>query len=177
MKRAVGYSELEDLHDAEALARLLRSPNELPKPTVVRVHGSAYGGGLIAACDISLGVFEAQFSLSEVRLGPIPAVIGPYFIAAIGACRMALLHEIAADEAALDEAVGEPVDTLLSGGPSAQAECKRLTAAVAGRPIDDDTARRITRILAGADANEGMAAFLEKRHPAWRWGKADPAGD
>jgi methylglutaconyl-CoA hydratase len=191
MKRAAGYSDREHLRDAQALARLLRTLNELPKPTVARVHGAAYGGGvgLIAACDIALGVFAAHFSLSEVKLGLVPAVISPYVIAAIGArkarrfmlsaetfsaseaYRMGLLHEIVADEAALDEAVGETVDTLLSGGPSAQAECKSLIAAVAGRPIDDDliddTARRITRIRAGAEAREGMAAFFERRAPIW----------
>jgi methylglutaconyl-CoA hydratase len=191
MKRAATYSEQENLRDAQALARLLRTLNELPKPTVARVHGSAYGGGvgLIAACDIALGVFEAHFSLSEVKLGLIPAVISPYVIAAIGArkarrfmlsaetfsaseaYRMGLLHEIVADEVALDEAVGETVDTLLAGGPSAQAECKSLVAAVAGRSIDDDlideTARRITRVRAGAEAREGMAAFFERRAPIW----------
>lgn len=200
MERAAAYSEAENLRDAEALTRLLRTLNELPKPTVARVQGSAFGGGvgLIAACDIALGVFDAHFSLSEVKLGLIPAVISPYVIAAIGArkarrfmlsaetfsaseaYRMGLLHEIVADEAALDEAVGETIDTLLAGAPSAQAECKSLIAAVAGRPIDEDliedTARRITCVRAGAEAREGMAAFLEKRNPAWRREKAESAG-
>lgn len=191
MKRAAGYSEQENLRDAQALARLLRTLNELPKPTVARVHGAAHGGGvgLIAACDIALGVFEARFSLSEVRLGLIPAVISPYVIAAIGgrkarrfmlsaetfsaseAYRMGLLHEIVADDAALDEAVGETVDALMAGGPTAQAECKDLIATVAGLPVDGDlidfTAQRITRVRAGAEAKEGMAAFLERRAPNW----------
>ncbi|MBI4756801.1 MAG: enoyl-CoA hydratase/isomerase family protein [Betaproteobacteria bacterium] len=191
MQRAAGYGEQENLRDAEALAEMLRTLNELPKPTVARVQGPAYGGGvgLIAACDIAVGTYDAQFALSEVRLGIIPAVISPYVIGAIGArrarrymltaerfsaaeaYRIGLLHEIVPGEDELDNAVGELVDALLACAPRAQGECKALIRAVADHPVDAeliaDTARRITRVRASAEGREGMAAFLEKRKPTW----------
>lgn len=191
MKRAAGYSPDESLRDATALANLLRALNEMPKPTVARVQGPAYGGGvgLVAACDIAVATFDAQFALTEVKLGIIPAVISPYVIAAIGerkarrymltaerfsaaeAYRIGLLHEIVPGEAELDDAVGEIVEALLACGPAAQGECKDLIRAVAGKSVDDevvaDTAARITRVRAAAEGREGMAAFLEKRKPSW----------
>lgn len=191
MKRAAGYSEADNLRDANSLAKLMRTFNELEKPTVARVQGPAYGGGvgLIAACDIAVGTFDAQFALTEVKLGIIPAVISPYVIAAIGerrarrymltgerfsaseAYRIGLLHEIVPGEAELDEAIGDIVDALLACGPVAQAECKDLIRNVANQPITqaviDDTARRITRVRASPEGKEGIAAFLEKRKPSW----------
>lgn len=191
MQRAAGYGEDENLRDARNLARLLRSLNELAKPTIARVQGAAYGGGvgLIAACDIAIATFEAQFALTEVKLGIIPAVISPYVIAAIGerkarrymlsaerfsaseAYRIGLLHEIVPSARELDEAIGDLVDALLACGPQAQAEAKDLILNVSGRPITDavvaDTAHRITRVRASREGREGMSAFLEKRKPVW----------
>ncbi|OGG44297.1 MAG: enoyl-CoA hydratase [Candidatus Handelsmanbacteria bacterium RIFCSPLOWO2_12_FULL_64_10] len=191
MKRAAGYSEDENLHDSRQLAEMLRRLAQCPKPTVARVQGPAYGGGvgLIACADIAIATFDSQFALTEVRLGLIPAVISPYVITALGeraarrymltaerfsaaeAYRLGLLHEMVADEAALDRAVGDIIDALLQNGPNALAECKRLIAAVAARPLDaeliDDTAQRITRLRASDEGREGMSAFLEKRKPFW----------
>lgn len=191
MQRAAGYSPEENLRDARNLAELLRTLNELAKPTVARVQGPAYGGGvgLVSACDVAIATFDAQFALTEVKLGLIPAVISPYVIQALGtraarrymlsaerfsateAYRLGLVHEIVPDEAALDDAVGEVVEALLNNGPNAQAECKALIAAVADRAIDaaviEDTAQRITRVRASAEGREGIGAFLEKRKPAW----------
>lgn len=191
MKRAAAYTPEENLRDARNLATLLATLNELSKPTVARIQGPAYGGGvgLVAACDIAVATFDAQFALTEVKLGIIPAILSPYVIAAIGeryarrymlgaerfsaseAYRIGLLHEIVPDEAGLDQAVGEIVDALLRNGPQAQAECKALIRVVAGQPIDaatiEETAQRITRVRAGAEGREGLAAFLEKRPPAW----------
>ncbi|QEL63664.1 methylglutaconyl-CoA hydratase [Oryzomicrobium terrae] len=191
MQRAAGYSPEENLRDARNLAELLRTLNELAKPTVARVQGPAYGGGvgLVSACDVAIATFDAQFALTEVKLGLIPAVISPYVIQALGpraarrymlsaerfsaaeAYRLGLVHEIVPDEAALDDAVGEIVDALLKNGPNAQGECKALIAAVAERPIDanliEDTAQRITRVRASAEGREGIGAFLDKRKPAW----------
>ncbi|MEW5888521.1 MAG: enoyl-CoA hydratase/isomerase family protein [Pseudomonadota bacterium] len=191
MKRAAGYSPEESQRDAMNLANLLRSLGEMPKPTVARVQGPAYGGGvgLVAACDIAIATFDAQFALSEVKLGIIPAVISPYVIAAIGerkarrymltaerfsaaeGYRIGLLHEIVPGEEELDEAIGEIVNSLLACSPNAQGECKALIKAVANKPIDDavvaDTAARIARVRASDEGREGMAAFLEKRKPSW----------
>jgi methylglutaconyl-CoA hydratase len=162
----------------------------MSKPTVARVHGAAYGGGvgLVACCDIAIGTPQATFALSETRLGLIPAAISPYVIEAIGARaarryflsaerfgaeearRLGLLHELVA-EAELDAAVDRLMASLLDAGPQAQAEAKLLIRAVAQRPIDQgvigDTAKRIARVRATPEGKEGVAAFLAKRKPAW----------
>lgn len=191
MKRMAGYSREENLRDAQALAKLLSTIHFCPKPVVARVQGPAYGGGvgLIAACDIAIGMQSATFSLSEVKLGIIPAVISPYVIAAIGrraahryfltaerfdaaeAYRIGLLHDLVQTHEELDDAVGKVVDALLISGPRAQHEAKQLIHAVADRPIDDaviaDTAERIARVRASVEGKEGITAFLEKRSPNW----------
>ena len=190
MQRTASYSEDENLTDAAALARLMNTLHGLSKPTIARVQGDAYGGGvgLIACCDIAVASESARFSLSEVRLGLIPAVISPYVIAAIGerqagrymlsaerfdaaeAWRVGLIHEVTAPDA-LDAAVNGIVESLLANGPRAMAEAKALIRAVAGRPIDAslnaDTAARIARIRASGEGREGVAAFLGKRKPDW----------
>ncbi len=191
MKRAATFTAEENRRDSQALAEMLRSLAQMGKPTVARVQGPAYGGGvgLVAACDIAIATFDAQFTLSEVKLGIIPSVISPHVIAAIGeryarrymltaerfsaaeAYRIGLIHEMVADEAALDEAVGMIVDGLLKNGPAALRACKDLIRAVAGRPITAevvaDTAARIAAIRTTEEAQEGMAAFLQRRKPNW----------
>lgn len=191
MRRMASYSEAENVADAKALAELMRVLNFLPKPTVARVQGAAYGGGvgLVACCDVALAAEGATFCLSEVKLGLIPAVISPYVVAAIGARaarryfqtaevfsaaeaqRLGLVHEVCAAEA-LDEAVDRVLARILEGGPEAQAASKDLIFAVADRLVDesliDDTARRIAARRASAEGREGLAAFLEKRKPIWR---------
>lgn len=191
MKRAAGYSSEENLRDSRALADMLRRLAQCPKPTIARIQGPAYGGGvgLVACCDIAIATFDVQFSLTEVKLGIIPAVISPHVIAAIGeryarrymltaerfsaaeAYRIGLLHEMVADDESLDEALGEIIDALLKNGPRAIAECKQLISAVAWKPLSDevveDTAQRITRLRASEEGREGMSAFLEKRKPNW----------
>ncbi|MBL8473403.1 MAG: enoyl-CoA hydratase/isomerase family protein [Rhodocyclaceae bacterium] len=191
MRRAAAFGEAENLADARKLAQLLRTLNELPKPTIARVQGPAYGGGvgLIAACDIAIATYDAVFALSEAKLGLIPAVISPYVVEAIGArrarryfltaerfsaaeaYRIGLLHEIVPGVEELDQAVGELIDALLACSPAAQAESKQLLRDLAGRAIDPDlidhTARLITRVRASAEGREGLSAFLDKRSPAW----------
>ena len=194
MKRAATYGDEENLRDSRVLARMLQGLAQCPKPTIARVQGPAYGGGvgLVACCDIAIATFDAQFALTEVKLGIIPAVISPHVIAAIGeryarrymltaerfsaaeAYRIGLIHEMVADQAALDDALGELIDTLRNNGPRALAECKQLISAVARKPLSDevveDTARRITRLRASEEGREGMSAFLEKRKPDWVMG-------
>jgi len=190
MRRTTVYGEAENLRDANALAALMKALYELPQPTVARVNGAALGGGtgLVACCDIVIAGESAVFGTTEVRLGIMPAVIGPYVIAAIGlrqarrlmltgeritayeAARIGLVHEVvAADQ--LDPAVERILSHLLKGGPRALAAAKRLVRDLAGRPIDqeliDDTARRIAALRATPEAREGLSAFLEKRMPGW----------
>lgn len=190
MRRMAGYGRAENLADANALARMLRTLAECPKPTIARVHGPAYGGGvgLVACCDVAIGAHDAVFALSEVKLGLIPATISPYVVAAIGerharryfvtaerfdageAYRIGLLHELVTADA-LDTRVNEVLGAMLLGGPWAQSEAKTLVRAVANRPVDDelvaDTAARIATVRAGAEAREGVGAFLERRPAAW----------
>jgi methylglutaconyl-CoA hydratase len=190
MKRMASFGEKENLADAIALATLLKTLNRLAKPTIARVHGAAYGGGvgLVACCDIAIAAQQASFSLSEAKLGLIPATIGPYVVEAIGAraarryfltaerfdaaeaYRIGLVHDLVPDER-LDERINELLGALVVAGPHAQAESKALIRAIAHRPIDDaviaDTARRIARIRKTTEGREGVAAFLGKRRPAW----------
>jgi methylglutaconyl-CoA hydratase len=191
MRRMAGYGEAENLADATALAEMLRLLNELPKPVVARVNGAAYAGavGLIACCDIAIAVEDAVFAISEARLGLVPATIGPYVVAAIGARaarryfltaepfsaiearRLGLIHDVV-PRAELEAAVERVVMTLLDGGAGAQAHAKRLIRDVDGRPVTESlaalTARAIAEARASAEGREGIAAFLEKRKPDWR---------
>ncbi len=190
MRRMAGYGEAENLADAERLAALMAALDRLPRPTVAVVQGAAFGGGvgLIAACDMAVASEAASFSLSEVKLGLIPAVISPYVVDAIGvraarrymltgerfdaatARRLGLVNEVVPADA-LEAAVERLVTALLACGPEAVAQCKDLIARVARGPIDQamiaDTAQRIARIRATDEGREGVAAFLEKRKPGW----------
>ena len=190
MRRMAEYSEAENQADAEALAALMKTLNRLSKPTVAKVQGAAYGGGvgLICCCDIAIASEAAQFSISEVKLGLIPSVISPYVVAVIGerqarryalgaetfdaieAKRIGLVHEVTAAED-LQAAVDAMVEALLANGPAAMAETKDQIAGVANRPVDDRliaaAAARIARIRVSDEGREGVAAFLEKRKPGW----------
>ena len=190
MKRMATYGLPENLADAKALAGLMRTLNDLPKPTIACVQGAAFGGGvgLVACCDMAVAVEGALFCLSEVKLGLIPAVISPYVIAAIGARasrrwfltaerfdsaeahRLGLVHQLVAAED-LDAAVEALLARLRDGAPEAQSAAKDLIFAVADRPVTDalvaDTAQRIAGLRSGPEGREGIAAFLEKRAPAW----------
>ena len=181
----------ENREDALALARLMRTLDELPKPTVARVHGAAFGGGvgLVACCDIAIGLSGAKFGLTESRLGLLPAVISPYVVAAIGprqarrwfataeifdaaeAHRIGLLHEVAADVDELDRAVERQVALLLKAGPVASAGAKQLVREVALQAdrdlLDHLNANRIAALRVSPEGQEGLSAFLDKRAPAW----------
>jgi methylglutaconyl-CoA hydratase len=190
MREMAGYGAAENLADANALATMLKTLHRLSKPTIARVHGPAYGGGvgLVACCDIAFAAHDATFSLSEAKLGLIPATIAPYVVEAIGAryarryflsaerftaaeaFRMGLVHDIyPLDE--LDARINELLGSLLTAGPRAQDESKALIRAVRSAAIDDatiaDTAARVARVRASEEGKEGVAAFLGKRSPAW----------
>jgi len=191
MKRISQYSQEQNFSDAMALAELMRTIHELKKPTIARVHGAAYGGGvgLIACCDIAVASQAATFALSEVRIGLVPAVISPYVIAAMGeraarryfltgerfdaaeAYRIGLVHEYAVDDDTMDRTINVIVEGLLSAGPGSQTEAKMLIDAVVNRPVDqaliEHTARCIARIRVSPEGQEGLSAFLAKRSPNW----------
>ncbi|MGY4515727.1 enoyl-CoA hydratase-related protein [Lysobacter sp. HA18] len=191
MRGMAAAGEDENRRDALALARLMRTLDELPKPTIARVHGAAFGGGvgLVACCDIAIATTNAKFGLTESKLGLLPAVISPYVIEAIGAresrrwfataelfdaataYRIGLLHEIVDDDAALDTAVQRQIDLLLKAGPIAAAEAKSLVRRVASHSDrtrhDADNADLIARLRVSPEGQEGLGAFLEKRKPSW----------
>ena len=190
MRGMAAAGEAENREDALALARLMRTLDELPKPTIARVHGAAFGGGvgLVACCDIAIGVPEARFGLTESRLGLLPAVISPYVIAAIGprqarrwfataevfeaaeALRIGLLHEVVAADA-LDTAVERQVALLRKAGPLASAGAKALVRDVAAHADRDrhdaGNAALIARLRVSPEGQEGLSAFLDKRKPNW----------
>lgn len=184
--------ETLNLKEAQRLADVLARLANLSKPTVARVNGNAFGGGvgLIACCDIAVASTQARMALSEVRLGLAPATISPYVIAAIGprqahryfltgeslsaeeARRLGLVHEVA-PPGSLDVAVESIVAALLLGGPQAQRECKELireVARTAGGPDETErraTAQRLARLRVSEEGRDGVNAFLEKRKPRW----------
>ena len=191
MTRSAGQNSQESQRDEYDLARLFKTLNDISKPTVARVQGSAYnaGVGLIAACDIAIATYYAQFALTETKLGLLPSVISPYLVRAVGerharrylltaerfsaaeAYRLGLVHEVVPGDDELDEAIGELVDRLLRNAPNAQAQCKAILRQVADRPIDEtliiDTVQRAANARSSAEGQEGITAFIEKRRPNW----------
>jgi len=192
MRSMVGASEAENRADSLRLARLMRTLQFLAKPTIARVNGAAYGGGvgLVACCDIAIGLAGAKFSLSEVKLGLVPAVISPYVVAAIGmrqarrlfvtgevfsgerAAGIGLLHEAVAPEE-LDTATERAIHLVCKVAPLAQREAKQLAFRMGGadrafaEKIDEVNAALIARLRVGEEGQHGLAAFLDKRAPRW----------
>jgi methylglutaconyl-CoA hydratase len=189
MRRAATWSEEKNREDATALAKMLRTVANCPKPVVARVHGNAFGGGsgLCAASDVAIASSEALFGFTEVRLGLVPATIAPHVIEKIGAGRAlplflagARIDAVRAAEIGLvfravpadhlDSAVDDVVGALLEAGPQAQASAKALVRAVDGADAataDAYTAELIAHVRTDAEGREGVNAFLEKRRPSW----------
>jgi methylglutaconyl-CoA hydratase len=191
MRRMADYTRDENLADAGKLAEMLRAIAECPKPTIARVQGDVYAGGmgLVAACDMAVSVESAWFCLSEVKIGLIPATVSPYVIRAMGtrasqrwfltaerftaaeAHRIGFVHEVVAAEDALDAKVDELLKALVGASPAAVGACKALVADIAGRDIDAAliarTVEGIADIRASDEGREGVQAFLQKRKPSW----------
>lgn len=192
MHRMVSATPDENERDALELAELMRVLNFLAHPTVARVNGSAFGGGigLMACCDIAISVETARFGMTETRLGLAPAVISPYVIRKIGlssarryfqtgeqftalqAFRMGLVSELCSADT-LDATVSGVVSSLLKSGPEATSASKRLAFRVAGIDrdaqfrMDLENARLIAQLRQSPEGREGLEAFLEKRQPSW----------
>jgi len=197
MRAMAAASEEDNRADAVRLARLMRTLNFLSKPTIARVNGAAYGGGvgLVACCDFAIAADTAKFGLTEARLGLIPAVISPYVTAAIGsrharrlfvtaeifgaaeAMRIGLVHHVVAAEQ-LDATVDSTLELLAKGGPIAQGEAKRLALRSGGATghsaqlvdaenVDIENAALIARLRVSAEGQEGLSAFLGKRPASW----------
>jgi len=186
MREGGTLDEHRNLADAAGLAAMLEAVDSCPLPVIARVNGAALGGGagLVACCDIAVCSTTARFGFTETRLGLIPATISPYVLRAIGpgharalfvagtrfdagrALAIGLVHELAEPEQ-LDHAVARAVLAVLEGGPAAIAEAKRLVRDATGGLALPDRAQRLAAIRAGAEAQEGLTAFVEKRRPQW----------
>lgn len=191
MKRAAAFTDQQNKGDALALAAMLHKLYTLPKTTIACVQGVAMGGGLglVACCDIVIAQKDTLFSLSEVKLGLIPATISPYVLRAIGErqCRryfqtaerfngevakeIGLVHEIAQNEGDMESCLAKILEGLSANAPFARADAKQLAIELSDAPLNqatmNDTATRIAQTRAGAEAKEGLSAFLEKRKPSW----------
>ena len=192
MRRMADYSRDENRADAGLLAQMLQVIYHCPKPTIARVQGDVFAGGmgLVACCDMAVAVEGAAFCLSEVKVGLIPAAVSPYVIRAMGAraahryfltgerfsaqqaLRLGLVHEVVASTSQLGGVVDGWLKHLLSAGPEAVKASKRLVIDVAERAIDqaliDSTIEGIAAVRASPEGKEGVAAFLGKRKPAWQ---------
>ena len=190
MRRMSTSTREANLADANALAEMLHTLDTLPKPTICIVQGPTFGGGigLVACCDMVVAARRAVFSLSEVKLGLLPATISPYVVRAIGsrharryfqtgeifdaehAQAIGLVHELAHFDH-LQPAAEKLITALLMGAPGAQASAKSLIALCEAQPIGEalmaETAIRIATQRASAEGREGVDAFLSKRQPVW----------
>jgi methylglutaconyl-CoA hydratase len=197
MKKAVNYTFEENLKDTRELSRLFAVMNECPKPVIGAIHGAAIGGGvgLVSICDYVIASADTQFSLSEVRLGIVPACIGPFVVAKIGASharalfmsaerfsaeralQIGLVHETAADASALAASVERLITNMLQCGPNAVASAKQLVLNLSWpekRAKTPDCLEYVSTMLAELrvqpEGQEGVRAFLEKRKPSWMKG-------
>jgi len=194
MRHSVDLSFEENLKDTRNLTEMFAVINESSKPIIGLLQGAALGGGvgLASVCDIVIASSETQFSLSEVRLGIVPACIGPFVVAKIGASQarklfisserfsttlasqIGLIHETVPNPAMLDEALEKFLSNILICGPHAIAIAKRLVLDLSWPERRDrlsDSQEYVSKTLAelrvSPEGQEGVRAFLEKRKPAW----------
>jgi methylglutaconyl-CoA hydratase len=189
MREIIRYSYAQNLQESTALSNFLHELYAFPKPTIARVNGTAIGGGtgFLAACDIVVADAGAQFGLSEVKIGLVPACIAPYIVRRTGegrarryfltgerfdakrAAEIGLVNDVT-PPGGLDAKVDEIAALLLSSGPEALARCKELLTRVPGMDFAEAgpyTAEMIAQLRISPEGQEGMAAFLEKRKPRW----------
>jgi methylglutaconyl-CoA hydratase len=190
MSAMVDYSFDENVADSRRFEGMLRAVHDFPAPTIARVNGHALGGaaGLLGCVDIAVAVRGAWFGFTEARLGLVPAMISAYVQPRIGtgnarryfltgerfdtdrAFHLGLVHEVC-EPADLDDTVERVLGELLAAGPKAQREVKRLIAAIdAADDLDASAQLRvelISRVRVGAEGQEGMRAFFDKRPPSW----------
>lgn len=189
MREQIAADGATRAREAKKLALMLNALNLMPKPLIGRVQGNAFGGGIgmMAVCDVTIGAATARFGLTETKLGLIPATIGPYVLARMGeamarrvfmsarlfgaeeAVTLGLLARAVAPEA-LDSAVEAEVKPYLACAPGAVAEAKALARRF-GPPIDEaaiaQSIEALVRRWESPEAEEGIAAFFDRRRPSW----------
>jgi methylglutaconyl-CoA hydratase len=192
MKSSVDKSPDDNEKDALNLAKMIRAIDECPVPVITQVKGGAFGGGvgLVAASDIVMADDDALFSLSEVKLGLIPATIGPIVLRKIGwsaarkyyltgkrfksaeAKAIQLIHDVA-PASTFFSLTNEYLHELSSSGPQAVREAKKLLRQMSGNElwredIAEVTSKILSRIRVGEEAQEGISAFLNRKTPSWK---------
>lgn len=191
MRKMASYSYEENKQDAGQLAELYRTLFNLNKPTIARVQGAVFGGGvgLVACCDIAIGTRMSKFCLSEVKLGLVPATISPYVIEAIGprlakryfmtaevfssrrARRIGLLSETVSEDD-LDTTIESLISALLNNGPDSVSKAKALVNQISYQSIDSELIEQTSELIANVrvsnEGQEGLSSFLEKRAPTWK---------
>ncbi|ELB2874624.1 enoyl-CoA hydratase-related protein [Vibrio alginolyticus] len=190
MQSMADSTRQDNFIDAQNLARLMETLDSFPQPTIAVVQGSAYGGalGLICCSDIAIASQSANFCLSEVKLGLVPATIAPYVMRAMGnrqarryilsgevisaedAERFGIVHEVK-EAKQLENAVDSVIKTLLLNSPDAMRKAKTLCHQCHQNPIDQQlihyTSKLIADIRVSPQGQDGLQAFLEKRNPSW----------
>jgi methylglutaconyl-CoA hydratase len=179
----------ENVAEAERMSDMFRAIDNSPKPVIGQIHGAALGGGagLAAVCDIVVAADDAMFGFTEVKLGIIPAVISPFVLAKIGATHaralfltgerfdarrakhIGLVHEVV-PAVELGAAVEHCLEELFTAGPAAVRAAKLLIRRVIDNTYDDSraiTARAIAQQRTGAEGQEGLRAFLERRQASF----------
>ena len=190
MKRAATYTAEENLRDAKAGANMFLAVSRCAKPVLARVHARALGGGsgLVACCDMAAAVESAEFGFPEVKIGLLPAIIGPFVIARIGAANareyfltgarfsaerareIGLVQQVAKDERALDGVIEGWINELLTASPSAITAAKKLISDVSNRPAEsvlDVAAQAIATARVSSEGRAGVEAFLSRKSPPW----------
>jgi methylglutaconyl-CoA hydratase len=189
MSAVIQYSYEENLRESNRISDLMDMINSCPKVTIARVQGAALGGGagLSSACDFVMAAEEAFFSLSEVRIGLVPACISPYVIARLGPARAREYfisgERISGSRAAqtglateavpasdLDRRIEERTREIMKSGPEAIIKAKELVARVPGMARAEAktyTAEMIAALRVSPEGQEGMDAFLKQRQPKW----------
>lgn len=190
MKNSLNLSERDNLADTRCLVKMFDTLNRCSKPVVGLVHGAAIGGGvgLVSICDYVVASKETLFSLAEVRVGIIPACIGPFVMAKIGetharayfvsaerfdatrAKEIGLVHEVVQTPSELTTAAQRIIGNLLQGGPQAIAAAKKLIQGLKERDHAENlefVAKTLAELRVTSEGQEGLKAFLEKRKPNW----------
>ena len=190
MKSMLGYSYEENIADTKKLGKMFTTIDECSKPVIGRIQGTAIGGGvgLVSVCDVACAIDTALFSLSEVKLGLLPAVIAPfvlkriipgearrYFLtserfSAIDARRIGLISEVVSSYDLMDRRINEWTESICKGGPEAVSLCKKMIHEVPKMDLAksiDEMAKQLADRRVSKEGQEGMKAFFEKRDPKW----------
>ncbi len=190
MKKSASYTTEQNQADARELGKMLSTINTFSKPVVCAVHGACFGGGLglVSVSDVVIASSDTLFSFSEVKLGLIPAVIGPFVVAKIGesftrnffltaerfpaarAFGIGLIHQVVENKEKLDGALNQIIQGMLQNSPNALKVAKHFLKNIREKSFEEKlelAACTLAELRASPEGQEGLTAFLEKRKPNW----------